>query len=339
MEFLLKKEKSNNYLDIPSPIFIFIDEINQSPILFWDKSYEGDLSLSKNNSLSQGNVFNSSKNIKEKEILEKEFQKEIEQIKEKEINEEKDDEKEFWDNEIFKYIQNLPLPVPQETKKEEKEEKKENKVKDKTNKSTCDKSNNINKNEINKCIFGLKFERKIEPRIDYCIKNIKVHISKYLKKYGNELIKKCGFQNKLKKLKLFAPSYKYFTGNSNGKDNKIFFNFTIEKIFCYPEGKIEKNDNRLQRQNKDIIKQFKEYIDEAFPYEVPEQFQKLINFFNMTYQDAIKLFYESNQFKDYSSSPKTIFLDKQLIKAKGISLRDKNAFFKLMENYNSIDSK
>ena len=54
----------------------------------------------------------------------------------------------------------------------------------------------------------------------------------------------------------------------------------------------------------------------------------------MTFQDAIKLFYESNQFKDYSSSTKTIFLDKQFNKAKGFSLREKNAFFKLMKNYN-----
>ena len=144
MEFFLSNEKSNNNLDISTPIFI--SEINQSPILFWDKSYEGDLSLTKNNSLSQGNFFNSSKNLKEKEILEKEFQKEIEQIKKKEINGEKDDEKKFWDNNIFKYIQNLPLPVPQETKKEEKKEIGEQ---DKANKSTDDKSNNINKKIIN----------------------------------------------------------------------------------------------------------------------------------------------------------------------------------------------
>ena len=235
MEFFLKNEKSNNYLDISSPIFME-NEMNQNQILFWDIPYEGDLSLTKNNSLNQGNVFNSSTNLKEKEILEIEFQKEIEQNEEKEIKEGKNDEKEFWDNKIFKHLQNLPLPFPQETK----EEKKENKEKNKTNKSTDDKSDNKNESQINKCIFGIQFERKIEPRIDYCIKNIKVYISKYLKEYGNELIKKCGFQNKLKKIKLFSPSYKYFTGNSNSKDNKIFLNFTIENIFCYPEGKLKK---------------------------------------------------------------------------------------------------
>ena len=74
MEFFLKNEKSNNYLDI-SP-FMYVNEISQNPKLFWDNSFEEDLSLSKNDSLSQGNIFNSYKNLQEKEILEKELQKE-----------------------------------------------------------------------------------------------------------------------------------------------------------------------------------------------------------------------------------------------------------------------
>ena len=327
MELDLNNEKSNNYLEI-SPINMENENI-QSPLMYWDNSLEVDLSLTRKNTLSQRISFNSA-NIKEKEILEKEFQKEIEEIKEKRENEE-EEELDILGNDMFNGLQSAPLPFPEEITKEDKNE---NEEKDKTNKSTDDKSSKFNKNQINKCIFGIKSGKKIEQRIDYSIKNIKVYISKFMKEYGNELIKKCGFQNKLKKLKLFAPSYKYFTGNSNEKDNKIFLNFTIEKIFSYPEGKIEKNDNRLQRQNKDIIKDFKEYIDEAFLLEVPEKFKNLINFFNMTFQDAIRLFYESNQFKDYSSSPKTIFLDKQFIKAKGFSLREKDAFFKLMKNYN-----
>ena len=323
--YLNNKEMANHYLDI-SPIYDENENI-QSPIMYWDNSLEVELSLSCKNSISQVNGF-SPANIKEKEILEKEFHKEIEEIKKLRENEE-EEELDILGDDMFHQLQSAPLPLPEEIKEE-----KENEEKDKTNKSTDDKSSKFNKNQINKCIFGIKSGKKIEQRIDYSIKHIKVYISKYLKEYGNALVKKCGFQNKLKKLKLFSPSYKYFTGNSNEKDNKIFLDFTIEKIFTYPEGKIDKNDNRLQRQNKDIIKGFKDYIDEAFLLEVPENFKNLINFFNMTFQDAIRLFYESNQFKDYSSSPKTIFLDKQFIKAKGFSLREKNAFFKLMKNYN-----
>ena len=321
MEITLN-EKSNNYI-VVSPIYNE-NENFENTAWFVDNSYEEELSLVKNqSSFKETNLVSKEK----KEILEIEFLNQIEKIKKITKEEEKDD---FIYNSIFNdiNIKSPPHLMPEDIKNEKNEEN------NKTNKSTDDKSSNIVKGDINKCIFGLSNAKRIEPRIDYSIKNIKVYIIKYLKEYGNNLIKKCAFQNKLKKLKLFSPSYKYFTGISNEKDNKIFLNFTVEKIFTYPEGKTEKNDNRLQRQNKDIIKEFKDYIDEEYPEEVPEKFQNLKNFFNMTFQDAIYMFYESNQFKDYSSSPKTIFLDRQFVKAKGFSLLEKNAFFKLMKNYN-----
>ena len=156
---------------------------------------------------------------------------------------------------------------------------------------------------------------------------------KFLKEYGNQLIKECNFKNNLKKLKLFSPSYKYFTGNSNEKENKMFLDFTVEEIFSYPKDK-SKKDNRLQQKNKDIIKKFIDYIEETYPKEVPEPFRKLQNFFRMTYRDIIVLFYDSEQFIDYSSDPKTQFLDEQFTKSKGFSLMEKSSFFKLMKNYN-----
>ena len=199
------------------------------------------------------------------------------------------------------------------------------------------KSTDDNSLLIKKCIFGINSHKNIEPRIDYAIKYFKVNVIKFIKEYGNILIKLCYFPNRLKKLRLFSPSYKYFTGNSNEKDNKLFINFNLETIFCYPEG--NKNDNRLQRQNKETIKCFKEYIEEKYKEEIPEKYQKLLNYFNMTFQDAIVLFYESKQFKDYSSSSKTIFLDKYFIKAKGFSLLEKNGFLKLIKNTQKSECK
>ena len=221
--------------------------------------------------------------------------------------------------------QNLPLPIYEK-------EIKSNDEKENTNKSTGDKTK---ENEIvPQKIFGVKDKKIIESRVDYAIKNIKVQISQFLKDYGNELIKRCNFQNKLKKLKLFSPSYVYFTGNSNEKDNHIFINFTMEKVLSYPEEKINNKsnkDNRLQRQNKEIIKQFKDYIEEKYPDEVPEQFQNLLNFFRMTYEDIIILFYNSEHFKNYCSSQKAEQYNEQFIKTKGYSLLDKNGFIKLMK--------
>lgn len=188
--------------------------------------------------------------------------------------------------------------------------------------------------KVNKCLFGINFPKKIEPRIDYSIKNFKVGTIKFAKDFGNELIKKCNFTNKLRKMKLFSPSYKYFTGNSNIYENINFLNFSMEKIFSYPEGKIEKNDNRLQRQNKEIINSFKEYIEKEYLDEVPENYQNLINFFSMSFKDIIILFYESNHFGNFSTSPKTRFLDEQFIKSKDVSLLEKNGFLKFLNNYN-----
>ena len=321
MEITLN-EKSNNYI-VVSPIFNE-NENFENTAWFVDNSYEGELSLKKNKSSFKDINVNSKE---KKEFLEDEFHYQIEKMSK---NRQEEEIEGFIYNNIFNDINNFNIKSPPHLMSDDIKNEENNK----TNKSTDDKSSNIIKGDINKCIFGLSNAKRIEPRIDYSIKNIKVYIIKFIKEYGNNLIKKCAFQNKLKKLKLFAPSYKYFTGISNEKDNKIFLNFTVEKIFTYPEGKTEKNDNRLQRQNKDIIKEFKDYIDEEYPEEVPEKFQNLKNFFNMTFQDAIYMFYESNQFKDYSSSPKTIFLDSQFVKAKGFSLLEKNAFFKLMKNYN-----
>ena len=227
---------------------------------------------------------------------------------------------------------NLPLPLP-EIKDKEKDLK--NELEKNTNKSTDDKTKSKN-NKISKCLFGLSSQKPklIEPRVDYAIKQFKVYSCKFLKEYGNQLIKDCNFKNNLKKLKLFAPSYKYFTGNSNEKENKMFLDFTVEEIFSYPKDK-SKKDNRLQQKNKEIIKKFINYIEETYPEVVPESFQKLLNFFRMTYRDIIVLFYDSEQFKDYSSDPKTIFLDEQFTKSKGFSLMEKRAFFKLMKNYNN----
>ena len=62
---------------------------------------------------------------------------------------------------------------------------------------------------------------EILPRIDYAIKSFKVTAVKFIKDYGNKLIKECKFINS----KFFAPSNEYFIGISDEKENNIFFIF------------------------------------------------------------------------------------------------------------------
>lgn len=199
-------------------------------------------------------------------------------------------------------------------------------------KSTGDKSENKN-NNIKKAIFDVKSLKKYELRVDYAIKNIKVYISKYIKEYGNKLIKDYNFNNKLKKIKLFLPSYRYFTGNANEKQNKTFLNLSVEEILTYPKEKIKDqiHDNRLQRQNQKIINTLKEYIEIKYEDEKDEKYRKLLDFFRMSYEEIIIDFYKSEKFKEYSSCQKTKELDKQFQKTKGFSLLENNAFIKLLK--------
>ena len=320
------------YIDV-SPLFVGTPQNSFSHIF-------SDPSFASRSDANKGSFFNfedlrQKQNIENQEILEnkypeKNFEMEME-IKEKQQEEENSALN--IDNIIGSLeTPNLPLPIP-EIKDKDKDKDLKNEADKNTNKSTDDKTKNKN-NKINKCLFGLSSQKPklIEPRVDYAIKQFKVHSCKFLKEYGNQLIKECNFKNNLKKLKLFAASYKYFTGNSNEKENKMFLDFTVEEIFSYPKDK-SKKDNRLQKKNKENIKLFLDYIEETYPKEVPEPFQKLQNFFRMTYRDIIVLFYDSEQFKDYSSDPKTIFLDEQFAKNKGFSLMERSAFFKLMKDY------
>ena len=312
------------FIDV-SPLFLVSPQNSSNSHLFPDPSFASRSDAYKDSFFNFEDL-KPKKDLENQEILENKFEMEIKERQEEEnsaLN---------IDNIIGNLeTPNLPLPI---LEIKDKKEDLKNEADKNTNKSTDDKTKSKN-NNISKCLFGLSSQKPklIEPRVDYAIKQFKVYSCKFLKEYGNQLIKECNFKNNLKKLKLFSPSYKYFTGNSNEKENKMFLDFTVEEIFSYPKDK-SKKDNRLQQKNKDIIKKFIDYIEETYPKEVPEPFQKLQNFFRMTYRDIIVLFYDSEQFIDYSSDPKTQFLDEQFTKSKGFSLMEKSAFFKLMKNYN-----
>ena len=315
----------NNYCF--SRTFDNINEISNSiPFILGENNYFNDQSI------------NDFQNQRDKEIQEN-IEKDILKLICKNAGE--SEEKETFTNfNIINNLNEIKLPFQEIKIEEEKQEKEKEKEKIKnfeifenlkmSQKSTEDNTN-LNQININKLIFDVKGDREIELRIDYAIKHIKVYISKFMKNYGNDLIKKCNFQNQFKNTKLFSPSYYYFTGNSNIKDNDVFLDYTVEQIFTCPEKISPKKDNRLQRQNKEIINDLKNYIETNYPNEVPERFQELLNFFRMKYEDIINIFYNSSYFKDYSSSLKTIKLNRQFIKAKGFSLIENNGFIKLMK--------
>ena len=207
----------------------------------------------------------------------------------------------------------------------------EEEKKQKSTNITTDKDNNGKIQLKEKNIFGLKSEKKSEilPRIDYAIKNFKVNAVKYIKDYGNKLIKDCKFKGELKNLKLFSPSNKYFTGIANEKENKLFLGLTLAEIFSYPKDDFGK-DNRLQQSNGRVIQKMKDTINKL--NEIPEEYQELLDFFEMTFEDSIILFYKSEEFLKYKESEKAKFLDSQFIKVKGFSLFESNSFISMLKH-------
>lgn len=207
----------------------------------------------------------------------------------------------------------------------------EEEKKQKSTNITTEKANNGKIQLKQKDIFGLQTETKndILPRIDYAIKKFKVSAVKFLKDQGNKIIKECNFKGELKKAKLFAPSNKYFTGIANEKQNKMFLGLTLADIFSYPNDDCGK-DNRLQQSNKKIIQKMKDTINEL--EEIPEKYQELLDFFEMTFEEAIILFYKSEEFVNYKEDKKAQLFDSQFIKVKGFSLFECNSFISMLKH-------
>ena len=217
----------------------------------------------------------------------------------------------------------------------------EKEKKQKSTNVTTDKTKN-GKIELKeeKNIFGLETKKEMEilPRIDYAIKNFKVTAVKYIKEYGNSLIKECKFKGELKNKKLFSPSNKYFTGISNEKENNIFLDFTVAELLSYPNDEFgEIKDNRLQQNNKKIIQQMRELINNMKI--ITKEYRALLDYFNMSFEEALILFYRSNEFSVYKETEKAKFLDSQFIKVKGFSLLKKNSFISMMRHQQNESTK
>ena len=166
-------------------------------------------------------------------------------------------------------------------------------------------------------------EEKRQHRLDYAIKNFKVACVKYIKDYANNLLKQCNF-----KFKLFTPSYNYFTGNSNIRDNKVFLEFTIEKIFSYSKHEKKNDKKTLQKKNMDLMKQIKSCLRKK-KIKKGDCYDKLQNFLQMTFEEAIMEFYKSKEFLEFSSQPKTLELDKIVMQVRDVSLLEPNGFLRI----------
>ena len=153
-----------------------------------------------------------------------------------------------------------------------------------------------------------------------------IHFIRFLKKYGNNLIKKSKMKKEFLNDKLKSPtkSLKLFLINEN---NSNILLFTVKNIFCYKKKNL-KNNSQIKNE-KFINNLFDSFIE--LPDKDKEKYEKIISFFDMNIQDACKLFEKSKEFKYYTTKPKIIIYNRDFEQKFGFNLIEKNEFIKMIK--------
>ena len=179
--------------------------------------------------------------------------------------------------------------------------------------------------------YKVKYKKK-------CIKTIakKCYIKyfiRFLKKYGNNLIKKSKVQKKFNNNKLFSPTKSLISFLINENNTNILL-FTVKDIFCYKNKNLKNNS---QIKNEKYINNVLDYINEFYD-EDKENYANIISFFNMNIQDACELFEESKRFECYKTNQNIIIHNEAFKQKYGFCLIEKNGFIKLIKkDGNSAD--
>ena len=190
---------------------------------------------------------------------------------------------------------------------------------------------NINKNESKPKYFEInKIIKKNDIpiyRLDYYKKIFIKNFLKYLLKCSNDLIIKCNIKE-IGEQKLHMPNYKLYAGNPKEKDNKEFLKKTIKMVFMDYDKQSKKGIGR-QKSNEKLINKI---YEKDFP--LSEDEYSLNEFFNMTIEKGIELYYESDEFKMFKDDEINQYYDKMFYNEKNrkFSLFDKNGFIKLVNS-------
>lgn len=190
---------------------------------------------------------------------------------------------------------------------------------------------NVYKNESKQKYFEINkiIKKNNMPiyRLDYYKKIFIKNFLKFLLKYSNDLIFKCNIKE-IGERKLHMPNYKLYAGNPKEKDNKQFLQKTIKKVFMDYD-KQSKKGIRLQKSNEKLIN---EIYEKDFPFSEDEN--NLNEFFNMTIEKGIELYYNSDAFQMFKDDEINQYYDKMFYNEKNrkFSLFEKNGFIKLVNS-------
>ena len=163
-------------------------------------------------------------------------------------------------------------------------------------------------------------------RLDYYKKIFIKSFLKYLLNYGKKLISLLNFEEQIIGLKLHMPNYKLYAGNPKEKDNREFLKKTIKTVFMDYDKENENGTSR-QKDNEKLIKK----IYELIKIPTTENENNVIDFFEMTIEKGIEMFYVSEEFKLFKNDKLNQYYDDKFYNEKNrkFSLIYKNAFIRL----------
>ena len=165
-------------------------------------------------------------------------------------------------------------------------------------------------------------------RQDYYIKQFKVQYSIWLRNTLN--LKLMSFLDKIKSgkknIKFYPLNSLTFTANPKYNDNKIFLSMKIKEILIVG---INGNRSSNQKKNKENIE-----LVEKMGEQYNNTNDDLIDFLNMTMEESIYMFYNSEQFLKFKNSTQAKINDNKFYKEKKFSLLEENGFVFLIKNFN-----
>ena len=196
--------------------------------------------------------------------------------------------------------------------------------------------NTQNNKEEKNVITILKNEKhaKFQYRLDYYKKAFKVNCFKYLTKFLNDLIAHCNLPNEFKNKKIFKPNNESFTANAKEEDNFKFLFMTIKEIYCFVKDDKKNDGISLQLRNKEFIYDIIKYIENK-GINISEDLKKLKKYLNMTMEDYIKVYYDTNEFKKFCKEEKIKYYEEEFIKEKKFPMLKDHGFLKLIKIYSS----
>ena len=180
---------------------------------------------------------------------------------------------------------------------------------------------------------------KYQYRLDYYKKAFKVNCFKHLTKFLNYLLSKCNLPNKeFKNKKIFKPNNEYFTSNAKEEDNYIFLYMKLKDIFCYIKDDNKSQGISLQKSNKQLIDMILNYFEQK-GHNYSKDDENLKKYLNMSMEEYIKIYYDTDEFKKFCKEEKIQFYEKEFKKEKKFGMLEKYGFLRLIKMYQKNENK